>query len=633
MKIRCSYKNFLPLFFIFSLLPGFCLAHSSSKPAVQLSAEQISSLAQSPQWWQLLHYNTHGISTINSDTFFLAANGKKDPQQELTALIEGYSSPEELSDRHPRCLFPARYYWLFQKFPEIFPLSGNEFVPKECKRFYRWSLLDQVQSLSLMLVSGYMGNPASIFGHSFLKINVSGKETDLFDLSISYGALVPENELIPLYILRGLFGGYQAGFSDKYFYNQDQVYSHTEFRDIWEYTLHLSPQARAFILMQLWEIIGKKQDYYFLNRNCAWHQAVLLDTVIDQPLARSGSFWYLPVETFFRLTTINEERQRIGEKPLLSSVTYHPSRQRLLIHYFKQLSSKELVAAKELIFSKLAALKKIKETLKKNSYIKVLNACLYWYQYQEIAHEEKKEEIVHFKDRILLELLKEPAQKEPLFFSIKERPPPTQKNPPQYLGAGFVYSSFEKEFLVLQWSPFTRDLLGNNNLEGDELVVFDTEIGIGAAEDALFLSRLDFIRARKSQIYDLPFNEKKHWSWQLRIATEKEDTDQDFLFFFAAGKTIRHPESPFYLYSQLGGSLHLLFPYLRIKPELGLFWDGRAVSGKIALSMENKGVNFQTNMQATAAFQWHISSASALCLDIENKNNEVRIGCQIKIFW
>ena len=66
-----------------------------------------------------------------------------------------------------------------------------------------------------------------------------------------------------LYILKGLTGQYQSGYSDQYFYNQDLTYRDTEFRDMWEYELNLTEEEKELILLHIWEITAKKYDYYF----------------------------------------------------------------------------------------------------------------------------------------------------------------------------------------------------------------------------------------------------------------------------------------------------------------------------------------------------------------------------------
>ncbi len=633
MKVKsfCKITGYICLF-LYCSASCVSFAEVFAQQGLELSSSRISELAQTPLWRQLLRYDKNGVSAINSDSFFLAANGRNDPEAELSALIALYAPRGEVdSDLHPRCRFPARYYWLEQQFPEISSPPQNRFVPEQCRHFYRWSLLDQLDSLSLMLVSGYLGNPASVFGHTFLKLNVGGRSTDLFDLSISYGALVPEDELIPLYIFRGLSGGYQAGFSDKYLYNEDQVYSHTEFRDIWEYKLNLSPEQRAFILMQLWEIIGKKRDYYFLNRNCAWQQAELLDTVVKESLAQHGLLWYLPVETFFRMQEIDDERKEKKEPPLVTSVTYHPSSQRVLLHYFSQLSGKEQRAVVELIQSDLAWSDQGGKNFSVSSLTKVLNACLAWYRYREIAEPEAKKKNIQLKNKVLLKLLELPAQKESLFEELEEKSPPTSKNPPQYIGIGFGYSDLQRAFFSLHWSPFSRNLLGSNTLDGDELVVFETEMGIGGAEDSLFLSRLDFIRVRKSQLESLPFDDEWKWSWQLRLATERNGGEQDLLFSFAPGQTWQLWDTV-YLYSQLDSSLHSLYPHVRVKPEAGFFWQSSALLGLFSIGFVNRDAGLQLEMETELALQWNISPTLAVALQIDQAE-DFSSAMQVKYFW
>ncbi len=625
MKVKHFYKIAVYLSLVLASTNTFAQYQQKIPP------ETLAQMVRSQAWRQLLHYDKNGISTINSDSFFLAADGKENPAAELSALIAAYSFPEESNpNQHPRCRFPARYYWLSQQQPNLFPLPENTFVPRQCTQFYRWSLLDEVDSLSLMLVSGYLANPASIFGHTFLKLNVSGRDTELFDLSISYGAVVPQDELIPLYIFRGLFGGYQAGFSDKYLYNEDQVYSHTEFRDIWEFKLHLSPTQKVLVIMQLWEIIGKKQDYYFLNRNCAWLQAQLLDSVIQEPVAQHGLLWYLPIETFFRLQSIDKQREKKEAPHLIESIHYHPSSQRVLLHYFAQLSPIEQQTVKELIQSDFTQLNEKERRMSAASFTKVLNACLVWCRYKKIVSPESKEIYDRLKNRILLKLLAYPAQQESLFTAIEEKASPTTKNPPQSIAFGFGYSDFQKFFTQIAWSPFSRHLLGSNSLEGDELVVFDATLGLWGEEDDLFLSRLDVLRIKKSRLQHPFFSEDGAWSWQLRLATEQDNDQQDVLFSFAIGQTWKL--SPLYVYSLLKSSLHSLYPHIRLRPELGFFWQSSPIQGHFSIGIENNDANMSIDPIATLDLQWNISATQAIRVDIQ-KGQELFSGLQLVFYW
>ncbi len=305
-----------------------------------LTETQQEELAHHPVWLKLLHFDEEGNqSEILTDDFFLSPNGRYDPKAEMLAMIEAYFEPwGEDTDSHPRCQFPARFFWLSQHIP----LPNYTLRIPQCKRLENWALFDKVKSVSLLLVSGYFGNPASTFGHSLLKLNTDSydDQAGLLDLSINFGALVPENEPTWLYVARGLLGGYQSGFSDKYFYTQDIAYSRTEFRDIWDYELLLSDFDRTLLVLHIWEVVGKKFKYFFLKKNCAFRLTELLEIVIPEPLLETAKFWYVPVETFHRLIEIDTERRNAGKQGLITSVRFIPSSQRKLYHQFVRLHNK-----------------------------------------------------------------------------------------------------------------------------------------------------------------------------------------------------------------------------------------------------------------------------------------------------
>ena len=278
-------------------------------------------------WLKLLHYDRHGQrSEIVSDDFFLSPTGKTAPAAELQATLAAYfeSWPAD-TNLHVRCRFPARYFWLSQQID----LPGYVVREPRCGRLEKWAMLDRLRSVSLLLVSGYFGNPASTFGHALLRLNTGdADDPNMLDVTINYGALVPENELMVLYVYRGLFGGYQSGFSDKYFYTEDLVYARKELRDFWVYELNLSDEQVRLLAFHLWEVIGKKFTYHFLTQNCAYRLAELLELVTDEPWLTNSRVWYLPVEMFHRLTTLDAARP--GR--LVRSVLFIPSSQRELQH-------------------------------------------------------------------------------------------------------------------------------------------------------------------------------------------------------------------------------------------------------------------------------------------------------------
>jgi hypothetical protein len=81
-----------------------------------------------------------------------------------------------------------------------------------CPKYEDYLDAFSTHSASLIFASGYLGNPASMFGHVFLKFN-GESEDGLLDNTFSYGAKVPDNENKLVYITKGILGGYQGKFS------------------------------------------------------------------------------------------------------------------------------------------------------------------------------------------------------------------------------------------------------------------------------------------------------------------------------------------------------------------------------------------------------------------------------------
>ncbi len=126
------------------------------------SDETLSALARHPQWLRLLHVGQGRRSEIHSPEFFLSPDGATDPQAELRATLQALLSPASGdADSQARCRFPARALWLAQQ--RILP--AGPLPHAACPRLAAWARIERLRSVSLLLVSGYFGNPASSFGH------------------------------------------------------------------------------------------------------------------------------------------------------------------------------------------------------------------------------------------------------------------------------------------------------------------------------------------------------------------------------------------------------------------------------------------------------------------------------------
>ena len=231
-------------------------------------------------------------SAVHSESFFNASTGYKDPAAELIATIEAVIKPLDGNpDLHAQCRFPARYLWLKDKLE----LTEKDVPSIDCPEFDEWSMKGEVDSLSIVFATGFLGNPASYYGHTLLKLNNKGLNSNrLLDISVNYGAIIPDGEDPVTYIAKGLLGGYNAGFSHTEYYFHNQSYGEIELRDLWEYELNLSPDEVRMILAHTWEVMGKEYTYYFLNKNCAYRMGELFEIIDGIKINPDTRFWVIP---------------------------------------------------------------------------------------------------------------------------------------------------------------------------------------------------------------------------------------------------------------------------------------------------------------------------------------------------
>ena len=207
-------------------------------------------------------------SEIQNPSFFLDPDDNVNPAAELRKTLEALLSPvESIPNNHAQCRFIARFNWLKTKLN----FSENSLPNVRCSRFEQWVDLKKIDSISLIFVSAFMGNPASMYGHALLRLNYleDYKGRNLMAPTFSYGASVDPEDSSISYLFKGLSGGYQGKYADQQFYNFHHEYGETELRDLWEYELNLSKEQQRRVIFHAWEmLVGKvKFSYYFLTDN------------------------------------------------------------------------------------------------------------------------------------------------------------------------------------------------------------------------------------------------------------------------------------------------------------------------------------------------------------------------------
>ncbi len=293
-------------------------------------------LHEQRSWHLLLHYRenffTGHTSEVDDPGFFLADHGKIDPEAELKATLTFFFSDALVgrSQQPAQCAFVARYHWLNEKLK----FDETKLHPHPCERFRQWFDEFDAEFISMIFPSAYMGNPASMFGHTFLRVDPidQTEQTRILAYTINYAAEVPPNPGIE-YAYKGIFGGYKGFFSTIPYYLKVQEYRDIENRDIWEYRLNFSPKQIHRLLMHAWELGNAYFDYFFFKENCAYHILSLLE-VADPSLLLTERFhfWTIPADTI---------RLLVQNQGLVGEVSYRPARSTQLKRKRETLSQEE----------------------------------------------------------------------------------------------------------------------------------------------------------------------------------------------------------------------------------------------------------------------------------------------------
>lgn len=321
------------------LLTGLFLPASAHPYLDELvTAARAKRLAEREEWHALLHYQPRFRllalrSLADGPEFFNAPDGATHPAHELEATLAAFFSTivETEEVQHPQCRFIARYHWL-QKELDFDP---TRLPPQPCARFKAWRQTLDPQGVALVFPAAYLNNPASMYGHTFLRIDGKGQteRSRLLSYAINYAADTNETNGL-VFAVRGLMGGYNGNFSLTPYYAKVGEYNDLENRDIWEYELRLTPEEIDRLLMHAWEVSKIRFDYYFLDENCSYHLLSLLD--VARPglrLVDDFPLWAIPGDT------VRSVVQRPG---LVQRVAYRPARSTQLLHRQRLLGESQL---------------------------------------------------------------------------------------------------------------------------------------------------------------------------------------------------------------------------------------------------------------------------------------------------
>ena len=528
---------FFSLFMFFSLSVSVSQADDSSLEEAHLnhSAQAYIDKAlfekvyKEKAWRNLLFFSQSlspiSKSMVDDQKFFFAKYGQTSPKAELKASLKALISGEELTigkqTRPARCFFAARWHWL-QKRLSID--KGN--IPKvECKEQEIFDKNLNYEKLTMVFSSYYVNSPASMFGHTLLRLHrdTQGKkafDNGLLDDAANFSAFVStKNPLV--YAYKGLSGGFKGRFSLLPYYKKVLDYSHSERRDIWEYELDFNKEELQFLKLVLYELGFFYFDYYYADDNCSFVLLKALEVVRPSlKLSRSFPIYTVPSDT---IKVLYEHKPKI-----VTDINFRASSHTKYIQRAKALSAKERKLAHKTIQSK-----KIHrdENCLSDCKARVLDSVLDFIDYKtSIVDLVEKNKYSKLRTEILLE--RSEIDQEPK--EIKYVPKKSIPHKGHYSGMlSFSGSRFadEEEFEGLSYFRFRPALHGFNSSSFGYSNLLKTGFLDVTFEYDLENSSFDVFEFHPFEIFTLRTQEPFYspWSWHVDFGMNQDVFDEGFV--------------------------------------------------------------------------------------------------------
>jgi hypothetical protein len=328
-------------------------------------------------YWQILLHMDNNISEIDDKNFFFSKDGNTNPQHELNATLEAFFSDEKKDDNSSICKFPARYFWLKNE------LNATDFPQANCAEYEKvFKRVDPI-STTLVFPSAHINSPASMFGHTFLRIN-SSYNSKLLSYAINYAADAnPDKENGVIFAIKGLIGGYFGRYSLLPYYEKLKEYRDSEQRDIWEYDLDFTQEETLRMFRHIWELNGTHSYYYFFTQNCSYNMLWLLES--GRPslhLRKHFMYQVIPLETV----------HVAKDEGIINGLHYRPSKRTKLLKYEALIKKKYIHIPIDLVASKTRVQTVVNDqSISLNQKRYILESAVEYLEYQFSRGKVKKE--------------------------------------------------------------------------------------------------------------------------------------------------------------------------------------------------------------------------------------------------
>jgi len=499
MLLRVILLSFFLLIFCYQV---------KATPIFNIAQGELTQLSAHKTWRKLIHYETSILSSalksdITSQKFFLSPNGATNPKLELNATFNALTNGQQ-GEESAICRFPARAMWIASMLPSI----EKNYTKTTCDALISYKEDMKAQSVSVIYASGYLGNPASMYGHLLLKIN-STSNTKLLDNTVNFGAIYPRDENSLRYITLGITGGYQARFATEAFHRHNHIYNESELRDMWEYQLKLSTSEIEFLLMHYWELQSQTFTYYFFKQNCAYQVAKLLELVIDQPLMHPNKAWVMPYDIIRGINEVDGDASRIQK------ITKHQSRQEAFYDKFKQLSHHQQLISHEIITDNTLINSPKFKQFTPLSQKKITDTLLDYFGFLSIKNEGLTPTQKQTQRQLLLARFSQSIGK--VAWKKTSTNPPHRSQYPTLLQLSPTFYSDRENSVELRFKANYYDLLSLDagRMKNTSLSMFDLRLAI--TDSSISIAQWDLLNIENLNTSQTGFPEDDALSWAVRV--------------------------------------------------------------------------------------------------------------------
>ena len=547
-----------------------------------LCAYNINTLSNSKYWHILGHYK-NGVSEIDSKNFFLSKNGKYSPKEELKATIRRLTHPKAKDDNSVYCRFPARREWIKKEIPSL------KIIPQNCKELKKeLNAIKDVTSITLVFPTILMNSPASMFGHTLLRLDESNGDY-LNSFAVNYAAYTDESNGL-IYAYKGLTGGYIGKYAIVPYYKKISEYNDIKSRDIWEYKLNLDKKEINRLKLHLFEIKNTYSKYYYFNKNCSYEILWLLEA------ARPGldivykfDYKVLPIDT------IKEAKK----EHLIVSSRFRPSKKRVILYYFNKIEHK----TKALEFLKKDNFNIIKN-LPTHEKEYILDFAIEMLNYKYLSKQIKRS--IYLKNYISLLKKRSTLPKEKPLHITPPQNPINSHNSNKFWGYG------KEGSILLGFKPafhYTDDL-NTGFSPGAYIDFFVTQIRINPDRlDYFYLFRINSL-TKRDEIF-------KPVSWSVALGAKRFKNDRLYMFL---------TPSFGFTYSNLYAFKAGVEDYLREKNYFGgnieFYTEKNFNNAKITFDIKRHFFDFKTYNSIKSMFILRMDKNTNLNIGYEKNINE-----------